>query len=1535
MSDLDSTQVRTADDSISSIGEYEVYLKLVSPVDNFTPSEYPLSKETTVGRSSPSDVIIPVQSLSKQHAKITYSNGQYFVQDLASSNKTFLNKVQLTPNVLYAMKYGDELQFGDITCLFEKSNVLLPKHSEKQLSYIPAASTLQEDSYPSIDDEFDLTTPTEQNNNGGNVQRKSFVDSHVNNDITSEDSADCIPSTQAITDSYDDDIEPVQPMKIWNKNNNRMIRPVTQVRTSIKFGNSSSPNMHSSGVDNELSSSIHTNRKQNGIGSEHQAFNQSITSPVRASSSLLNNNDNFEEYHADEILIGCNTIPATLPLIEQTNLNMNDQLEIVSSSQPLQSSTDEQKQDIINSEQVTVVNTTTTTIIKQTETNEINAFEVNTQSYDLEPDEIEMAGSQQEYVGETQAYDIDDSDEIKSLDEEQQQQVATSRSEQVIDEIVTKTTTTTTTTITTRTIIDIPFDLQKEEESNNQVKNDGERRFPTPPTAGTLAYSIEDEMADDEDRTPSPNPERPPIPQTLAYQLMPDNDIEDDMTQSNGDNEDLSLAPNPDMPAIPQTLAYQLMPDNDMEDDMTQSNGDNEDLSLAPNPEMPAIPQTLAYQLMPDNDMEDDMTHSNGDNEDLSLAPSTNSSSKALEEEKSIEKQPQQSVIASQPSVDDERMDSGNLETTGEADQIEPSTIESTSSKSNDIEAPKMTPDREENKLQKMSSTISEFKPHGKNQSVDDEPVNQAENKNDRLTSNVDDHVITVPNSLSEKSSLVTKLSQPPVSGDNEASELFDDIGKDVAVVETDFNRQPSTETAQLTSIDEKDEVATSTPSETHTSAGAHLLFPSVVEKQLSEFENENNSTTKLNTTDVIDNDDIKEIDATTNDQPQSSNKTEVQTDVDEAENDVMEPDNNEPSTSVEDTTIKPTVGRRGVSRKNARRAHGRKQKVVSSKLHGNRGRRNAIIPTANEPTVTDITIDETVNTENEDNMNDISEREKLDETLPLPQEKEEPILSENTGENKVNTKQKDEKKTPNVRHSQRIRERATSGKIRGFPYDYNEYVDLDELEKTQTNRKTKTPARQSRASKQLPSTKRKSLRQHITDDQQEEEKEESGDNNGAEPMAMDNEEIQNTKKGFSNKRKRKTTALTTTTATISKRNRTSAPSKSRTSTKSVSSTVATPLTNNRRRKLPLPVTPAVDDKISGRSISSSTITANEAKRQKRSNQPTTSTNISKPSTLKAENNSGRTRSKSRTPKSARADEDDQQQVQQQLVLQTSTPRARQSGRQQFITSSKQSSAKPNKKQKTSMQPETEEVEEERPVRIALSSHLVSRSIMILFKYALRNFNQQQLDLLKKLGFDIIDESCQVDVLVVDRIRRTKKFFMCLGRGAHIVSPTWIYAMLRDEKYYPIDKFYLNDQQAEQRYGFNLKESVRLAKQRPIFAGYKIFCTKDTSPPFEDLKDIIEAAGGKLVDKISMHRPAKDLICIVAQKHKQEYANLNKRNIPIVSEEFALSGISKQRLDFDTALTSTPPVTASQNIASTSTTQSTAHSSASHLPSRK
>lgn len=52
--------------------------------------------------------------VSRQHARVTYENGRYFLEDLNSSNGTWLNGNRLQPYQPQALHRGDHVQLGEL-----------------------------------------------------------------------------------------------------------------------------------------------------------------------------------------------------------------------------------------------------------------------------------------------------------------------------------------------------------------------------------------------------------------------------------------------------------------------------------------------------------------------------------------------------------------------------------------------------------------------------------------------------------------------------------------------------------------------------------------------------------------------------------------------------------------------------------------------------------------------------------------------------------------------------------------------------------------------------------------------------------------------------------------------------------------------------------------------------------------------------------------------------------------------------------------------------------------------------------------------------------------------------------------------------------------------------------------------------------------------------------------------------------------------------------------------------------------------------
>jgi serine phosphatase RsbU (regulator of sigma subunit)/pSer/pThr/pTyr-binding forkhead associated (FHA) protein len=78
---------------------------------------YPLVKDrVTIGRSRESDIFLPDQWLSRQHAEIRQKDGAYFVNDLGSKNGTLLNGGRLTEE--QRLRAGDIITLGEHVLTF-------------------------------------------------------------------------------------------------------------------------------------------------------------------------------------------------------------------------------------------------------------------------------------------------------------------------------------------------------------------------------------------------------------------------------------------------------------------------------------------------------------------------------------------------------------------------------------------------------------------------------------------------------------------------------------------------------------------------------------------------------------------------------------------------------------------------------------------------------------------------------------------------------------------------------------------------------------------------------------------------------------------------------------------------------------------------------------------------------------------------------------------------------------------------------------------------------------------------------------------------------------------------------------------------------------------------------------------------------------------------------------------------------------------------------------------------------------------------
>ncbi len=73
-----------------------------------------LRPETVLGTKKGSTIIIRDQFVSGKHARLRWDGISWWIEDLGSTNGTFINQKRISPNASELLPYGAILQIGDM-----------------------------------------------------------------------------------------------------------------------------------------------------------------------------------------------------------------------------------------------------------------------------------------------------------------------------------------------------------------------------------------------------------------------------------------------------------------------------------------------------------------------------------------------------------------------------------------------------------------------------------------------------------------------------------------------------------------------------------------------------------------------------------------------------------------------------------------------------------------------------------------------------------------------------------------------------------------------------------------------------------------------------------------------------------------------------------------------------------------------------------------------------------------------------------------------------------------------------------------------------------------------------------------------------------------------------------------------------------------------------------------------------------------------------------------------------------------------------
>ncbi|VDD79212.1 unnamed protein product, partial [Mesocestoides corti] len=182
--------------------------------------------------------------------------------------------------------------------------------------------------------------------------------------------------------------------------------------------------------------------------------------------------------------------------------------------------------------------------------------------------------------------------------------------------------------------------------------------------------------------------------------------------------------------------------------------------------------------------------------------------------------------------------------------------------------------------------------------------------------------------------------------------------------------------------------------------------------------------------------------------------------------------------------------------------------------------------------------------------------------------------------------------------------------------------------------------------------------------------------------------------------------------------------------------------------------------------------------------------------------------------------------------------------------------------------------------------------------------------------YRLVENVSEATHVITDRLVRTPKIYMAVAFGCAIVTPKWVRACLVRGDWLGMwalseSDWLLRDSEAEENLGICLAESLRISHERRLLGEPGLFSDLEFwfAPKAyhrEVCEQLVRACGGRVRERRPTQKmallpiPRQIIICHEEEAHVASYLMRTKTgNRAVHHEEFILSGVLRQQLDFD------------------------------------
>ena len=111
----------------SFVGEipskHRAYMEIISPGDKNEVIELG-EGDIHIGRSPKCEIQLQVKNVSRKHARVFFRNEEYHIEDLGSTNGTYVNGIRVEKCIL---RNHDQVEIGGVRVLFKEEKTLQTK----------------------------------------------------------------------------------------------------------------------------------------------------------------------------------------------------------------------------------------------------------------------------------------------------------------------------------------------------------------------------------------------------------------------------------------------------------------------------------------------------------------------------------------------------------------------------------------------------------------------------------------------------------------------------------------------------------------------------------------------------------------------------------------------------------------------------------------------------------------------------------------------------------------------------------------------------------------------------------------------------------------------------------------------------------------------------------------------------------------------------------------------------------------------------------------------------------------------------------------------------------------------------------------------------------------------------------------------------------------------------------------------------------------------------------------------------------------